>query len=312
MKLLYLIIYAVVMCIIAVRTYIKKYNPIYCSLWTLYAISAVFCVVCKLNQNTLVGGGRMQTVWYDLSDTTFGAYILLVICTIIAFEPVRKFDYGNQLADFGKEKKTQNFFKIYSIIYIVLAAIFILCSLNNIIRIMHIKDYGELRASLANGENEMSAELATNFIANICYKLCFQFKYLSVFVAFGSLKERCNRFLSAIVLILSFFIVYITNAVLAGRGSFMIFAFATFLIGLCFFKYLSKSGKRKVIIAGCVGAFAVLSYFFAVSMSRVVAVGIGNATSLLWGNLAFYLGHGPIEFSKITGSLTDFAYGQLL
>lgn len=312
MKLIYLIAYAVIMCLIAAWTFRKKFNPIYRSLWTLYAISAVFCVICKIYQHTLVGSGIMQTMWYDLTDTTLKAYILLVMCTIIAFEPLREFDKDNQLAQFGKERKTKNFFVVYSVAYLSFAAIFILLSIDNIWGAMNTSDYGELRASLANGENEMSAELATNAVANICYKLCFQFKYLSVFIAFGSLKEKTNKLLAAMVLIVTFFIVYITNAVIAGRGSFMIFTFATFLIGLCFFKYFSKADRRKVVIGGAVAAGLVLGYFFAVSMSRVAAVGIGNATSLLFGNLAFYMGHGPIEFSKITGSLTDFAYGKTI
>lgn len=312
MKLTYLVFYAVIMCLIAVWTFRKKYNPIYRSLWALYAISAVFCVICKVNQRTLVGGGIMQTLWYDLSDTTLKAYILLIICTIIAFEPLREFDYANQLADFGQDRKMRNFFTVYSVIYLSFAVIFVFSSLGNILGAMHTSDYGALRVSLANGENEMSAELASNAIANICFKLCFQFKYLSVFIAFGSLKEKTNKLLSALVLVVTFFIVYISNAVMAGRGSFIIFAFATFLIGLCFYKYLSKSARRKVMIGGAVAAVFVLGYFFAVSMSRVEAVGIGNATSLLYGNLAFYIGHGPIEFSKITGSLTDFAYGKTI
>lgn len=312
MKLSYLVIYAVVMCFMAVRTFIKKYNPIYRSLWTLYALSAVFCVICKVNQRTLVGSGIMQTLWYDLSDTTLKAYILLIICSIIAFEPLREFDHANQLAEFGRDKKMKNFFTVYSIIYLSFAVIFIFTSLGNILGAMSTSDYGELRSSLANGENEMSAELASNAIANMCYKLCFHFRYLSVFIAFGSLKEKTNKFLSALVLVVTFFIVYITNAVIAGRGSFMIFAFATFLIGLCFYKYLSKSARRKLVIGGVIAAVPVLGYFVTVSMSRVEAVGIGNAASLLYGNMAFYMGHGPIEFSKITGSLTDFAYGETI
>ena len=46
----------------------------------------------------------------------------------------------------------------------------------------------------------------------------------------------------------------------------------------------------------------------AVTVSRVATdTGGGN---LLLRNISFYLGHGPIEFSKITGSLQEFALGR--
>ncbi len=311
MKFGYLVFYAAASSIITIRAFIKKYNPIYCALWTEFSLSAIFCVICKVYQVAMLGNGIMQGVWYDLSDTTLKAYILLLICNFIAFEPLREFDAGNRLREFGKSKELKNFFTVYSVIYLLMAAFFILTSLNNIMNVMRTSDFGELRSSLANSENEMSAELAGNFIANICYKLCFQFKGLSIFVAFGSFKEKTNRALSSILLLTTFFLVYVSNAVIAGRGSFMIFTFSSLLIGLCFYKYLSKGTRRKVIIGGIVLLGVVLSYFFAVSISRVVT-GRGNANLQLFGNLAFYMGHGPIEFSKITGSLDHFAYGKTI
>ncbi len=308
----YLVVYALVTCLITIRSYIKKYNPIYCALWTEFAVSAVFCVIVKVYQVAMLGNGLMQSIWYDLSDTTLKAYILLIICNVIAFEPLREFDAGNQFQDFGKNRKMQNFFVMYSVMYLVLAGFFILTSLGTISAAMHNTDYGTLRASLANAENEQSAAVAGNAIANICYKLCFQFKSLSLFVAFGSFKEKCNRILSSLLLIVTFFVVYISNAVLAGRGSFLIFTFSCFLIGLCFYKYLSKATRRKVVIGGVIILGFVLSYFFAVTISRVVVSGRGTMSYQLIGNAAFYLGHGPIEFSKITGSLDHFGHGRVI
>ena len=312
MKFWYLVFYAVATCLITARTYIKKYNPIYCALWTEFAVSAVFCVIVKEYQVALLGNGLKQRIWYDLSDTTLKGYILLIICNYIALEPFREFNSKNHFDDFGKSSKMKNFFTMYSVIYLVLASFFILTSLGTISAAMRNTDYGTLRDSLANAENEQSAAVAGNAIANICYKLCFQFKGLSIFVAFGSFKEKCNRLLSSLQLVVAFFVVYISNAVLAGRGSFLIFTFSCFLIGLCFNKYLSKATKRKVVIGGALILAFVLSYFFAVTISRVVVLGRGTMSYQLIGNAAFYLGHGPIEFSKITGSLNHFAYGKVI
>ena len=308
----YLVFYAIATCLITIRAYIKKYNPIYCALWTEFAVSAVFCVIVKVYQVAMLGNGIMQGIWYDLSDTTLKAYILLIICNFIAFEPFREFDSGNNFQEFGNSPKMRNFFTMYSVIYLMLAAFFILTSIGTISSAMHTTDYGALRTSLSNAENEQSAAVAGNAIANICYKLCFQFKSLSIFVAFGSFKEKCNRLLSSLLLIVTFFVVYISNAVLAGRGSFLIFTFSCFLIGLCFYKYLSKATRRKVIIGGAVILGFVLSYFFAVTISRVVVSGRGTMSYQLIGNAAFYIGHGPIEFSKITGSIDHFAYGRVI
>jgi len=308
----YLVFYAIASCLITVCVYIKKYNPIYCALWTEFAVSSVFCVIVKMYQVELLGEGKMQGVWYDLSDTTLKAYILLIICNFIAFEPLRLFDIGNRFDYFGKSRKMRNFFKTFSLIYLILALFFIVTSIGTISAAMHNTDYGSLRNSLANAENEQSAQVAGNFVANICFKICYQFKGISIFVAFGSFKEKCNRILSVPLLLVTFFVVYISNAVLAGRGSFLIFTFTCFLIALCFFKYLSKETRRRVVIGGIVVLSFVMSYFFAVTISRVVVAGRGSISYQLIGNAAFYIGHGPIEFSKITGSISDFGYGRVI
>ena len=312
MQISYLIFYAVTVCFITVRAFVKRRSPVYCALWSEYAVSAVFCVLCVMFRRTMVGSGQMLQVWYDLSDTTLMGYILLIVCTLIAFEPFKNFDRGNQLDVFGKRQETRNFFTIYTILYLAAAAVFILLSVRNIISIMNISDYGDLRMSMSNSENEMAVQVTSNPVANICYKMCFQFKGLSVFIAFGSLKERTNRVMSVILLAVTFFIVYITNASVAGRGSFMIFAFSTIIIGMTFLRYLPKAARVKVIVGAAILVTLVISYFIAVSVSRIATLSSRQRSNALLNNIAFYLGHGPIEFSKITGSLTDFAYGQTI
>lgn len=309
MGLLYLILYAVITCIITIRSFIKKKNIIYCALWCEYALSAVFCVLCKVNQTSLVGVSAWHNKWYDLSDTTWWGYALLIICNLIAFKPFEIFDNDFGLGTMGQKKGAKQYMRIYAYIYIGLAAVFVLLSFNNIKSILGTSDMGALRSSLyGNGDNESTLVITNNFLANLCYKLCTLFKYLSVFVALLMFKERYHTKTAACLLGVTFSIYYIYASANAARGGLLIYVFCSMLIVLSFYKYMNKSSKRKLIVLSAACGVIVGSFFLAVTVSRVATdTGGGN---LLLRNISFYLGHGPIEFSKITGSLQDFALGR--
>lgn len=311
MELFYLICYAVITCVITIRSFIKKKNIIYCALWCEYAVSAVFCVLCKVYQAELVGFGIMHNKWYDLSDTTWWGYLLIIVCNLIAFKPFELFDYDSSLGNMGKRKGAKQYTRIYAYIYILLALIFVLLSFSNIKNILGTSDLGTLRSSLyGNSDNESTLVITNNFIANVCYKLCTQFKYMSIFVALLMFKERYHVKTAICLLATTFGIYYIYASANAARGGLLIFVFCSFLMVLTFFKYMSPSSKRKLIVLSAVCGGVVLSFFLAVTLSRVASdTGGGN---LLLRNISFYLGHGPIEFSKITGSLEDFAYGKTI
>lgn len=311
MKLSFLIIYAVLMCGLTVRSFFKKKNNIYCSLWIAYSVSAVFCVLCKLYQKDLVGIGYSQNMWYDLSDTTLWGYLLIVLCCLIAFRPFALFDKNNKLVEFGSSKGAKQFFKLYAFGYILCAVIFILLSINTVISLLNIRNFGVIRLSLySNGENESNFIMTTNFVANVCYKLCLQFKYLSVFVALAMFKEKVSTRLATGLLLSTFFVYYLYANGNAARGGLLIFIFCIMLIGICFFKYMSKNNKRKLLIIVAAIFGVVMSFFIAVTVSRF-GNDHGGGNPIL-RNICFYLGHGPIEFSKITGSLNDFAYGKTI
>ena len=129
------------MWIITVRSYIKKKNFLYCSIWTAYSVSAVLCVLCKLFQRTMVGVGIMHNKWYDLSDTTLYEYLLIVVCSLIAFRPFDAFDKTKSLEDFGTQKGKKQMFRLFSYAYIGCALVFILLSLNTIRGLLSFTDF---------------------------------------------------------------------------------------------------------------------------------------------------------------------------
>ena len=311
MGLFYLICYAVVTCLITIHAFKKKKSIIYRALWCEYAVSAIFCVLCKLYQGTLVGYGVLHNKWYDLSDTTWWGYALLIICNLIAFKPFQLFDHDNSLMAVGERRNSKKYMKYYAYIYIALVMIFVVISISNIRSILLNNDYGALRSSLyGNSDNESSLVITNNFIANVAYKLCTQFKFMSIFIALTMMKERNHTGLAISLVGTTFIVYYIYASANAARGGLLIFVFCVFLIVLSFYKYMSSGTKRKLVIICSVGAAVVISFFLAVTASRVATdTGGGN---LLLRNVSFYLGHGPIEFSKITGSLKDFAYGRTI
>ena len=114
-------------------------------MWCEYALSAVFCVLCKVNQTSLVGVSAWHNKWYDLSDTTWWGYALLIICNLIAFKPFEIFDNDFGLGTMGQKKGAKQYMRIYAYIYIGLAAVFVLLSFNNIKSILGTSDMGALR-----------------------------------------------------------------------------------------------------------------------------------------------------------------------
>ncbi len=311
MKLAYLIVYAIIMCVIATRSILKKENAFYCSLWIAYAISAVFCVISKIYQKEFIGTGIMQNIWYDLSDTTLWGYLLIVLCCLISFQAFKYFDYKSAFGNYGKDSTTKTMFVLFAILYVMMALLFLLLSISSIKSILSVQDYGALRSDLyGNSENEATITVTTNFLANICFKICLQLKYLSVFVAVGMIKERVKPLLAGIMLVLTFAVYYINSVATAARGGLLIFTVCAVLIVCGLYKYLSTADQGKVLIMAGVAAAIVLSFFIAVTVSRFSANMQGSNAFLYY--ISFYLGHGPIEFSKITGSLEHFGLGKAI
>lgn len=310
MQLIYLVGYAVIMCFLAVRSFQFKKNKVHFLIMAAYAFTGVMCVICKIYQTTLLANNSFVALWYDISETTWWGYATLIICTFIALKPLEYFDKDNQIKKFGEKTGTRNFFVNFSIVYILVALLFLLLAFREVIQVLNVSDYGTLRNSLySNSENEETGALAVNFVANICLKLCTEFKLLAVFVSLGMLKEKIKSALAISLLGISFFLYFIECSAQAARGGLLIYLFCVFLIAISFYKYLSVNTKRKVRIAAIVLACAVLTFFVAVTTSRLIVDNNTRENAFL-GNILFYLGHAPLEFSRITGSLTKFAYGR--
>lgn len=310
-KLIFLIAYALVVCLVTIRAYLKKENLIYRALWTMFAVSAVFCVICKVDQGTFVGYGPQHNMWYDLSDTTWWGYALIILCNFIAFKPIREFNKHDVLRHFGKEKRLQAFFVEFAYIYLLLSVFYIVTSFGIIRGILGVSDFGKLRTSLySNAENEGGVALANNFVSSFAVKLCLRFRFLSVFVAFSMIKEKVKIPIASLLIADTFFLYYLSCAATAARGGLIIFLFISGIIGLLFYPYLSKANRLRVFVGGIVLLSIVFLFFMAVTISRLASDSGGG--NLLLRNVSFYLGHAPIEFSKITGSLTDFAWGKTI
>ena len=312
-KLIYLIMYAVAMVWLSIRAVRKHKSFMYCCLWIAYAVSAVMCVLCKIFQPTLVGTGVMHNKWYDLSDTTLRGYALIVICCLIAFKPFDLFDKCSNFEQLGKGegRPKKQFYRLFTVAYILMALIFILLSISTIKGLLGTSDFGLLRSKLyGNSENESDFVMTTNFVANFCYKMCLQFKFLNVFIALSMVKDKYKTYLAIISLVMTFLVYYLYATGNAARGGLLIFTFCAALVGCTLLKYMSPSSKRKILIVGGVGLAVVLSFFITVTVSRF-GNDHGGGNPIL-RNISFYLGHGPIEFSKITGSLREFAYGKTI
>ena len=310
-KSLYLIIYAITTSVIAIRTYIKNEPLIYRALWTMTAVSAIFSVACKLDQGTFVGYGPQQNIWYDLQKTTWWSYILIVFCNMIAFEPFRLFNKKDELLQFGSSGKMKNFFVEFCLIYLFFSFVYYVTSIGIIKDVWTISDYGSLRIALFNNsENEGAAILTNNMVSSVALKACLRFRFLSVFIGLAMIKERQNTFLACVLIGDTFFLYYLNCMANAARGGLIIFMIILGMIGLMYYPYLSAKNKRRVFVGSSIIMAVVLMFFISVTISRLATNRSGGI--LFFRNISFYLGHAPIEFSKITGSLDHFAWGRII
>lgn len=316
MKLLYLIIYSLLMWIITIHSIKKKYNKTYCAMWMAYAISSVFCLISKVFQEQIHGRGIMLSIWYDLSDTTLWGYLLIIVCCAIAFKPIRLFDPAA-----GDNIETENSYRVdkvrkllcelYSYAYIALFVVFFIICFRTVINVLNISDFASQRTSLyGNSENETVATITDNIIGNVCFRLCVKFRVFSVFVAFAMLKDRYKKSLAILLLIVTSVLYYIYSSWNAARGGLFLYFICIVMIGFYYIRYLTISTKLKIFLFSVIGGIILASFFITVTISRFSIT--SNAGGSIFSNFVFYLGHGPIQFSKITGSLTGFAWGKTI
>lgn len=306
-----LAIYTIGTVLITVWAFGKSKSIAYKFVWAVYAVIAVSSLACVVFQDQLLGHGGSLDFWYDLRNTTLWGYLLLLICCCIAFRPFSLFDKDECLKNFCKSERAKHLCSLFAWVFIIMTAVFIALSLSSINTALHASDYGSLRSDLYdNSENESNLVIATNPIANICFKLCLQFKYLSIFVVCAMLKENHKKSLALVLLCATFFDYYIYTTANASRGGLLIFCFCSLIIVLGFYRYFSSSMRRLLRVFTVIAGGIVISYVAAVTVSRFADDGGGG--NAIVRNIAFYLGHAPIEFSRITGSLNEFANGDVI
>ena len=312
MGMLYLSIYAVVVLLVFAYSIVARRSFIYKALWFAFLVSAIFCIICKANQDVLVGHSTLHDTWYDLSDTTLRGYLLIVVCAYIAFIPIDRIGKNKSIGKLGKTNVEKFFLTIFCWFFLLAFLTYILTSFDVIKEALLNNDYLSVRESAYdNSDNEAVNILYSNLqVGTFCFKFCWLMKYFVAFLPFVLLKEKKHRFLASLTLLSDFALVYIYGNINAARGSVLIFAFFVFLIFALFYKYFAKKTRQIIIKSGIALGVFLGAFFISVTISRTSDNTSGG--NLVLKNICFYLGHGPIEFSKIVGSLSNFSYGQVV
>ena len=310
MGLIYLYTYTIIIAIILLRAIKRKKSSTYILMWSCYFVSAVFCVLCKTFQDTLVGHGILHDEWYNLSDTTLHGYILIIICNLIAFKPFERYNSNQFIDKYGNRKGDNTILFTFSYLFIALFVVYVITSVGVIKSAFSITDFGTLRNNLYGNElHQSTAVFSNNLIGNICYKICWLFRLLAVFVGLILLKKGKRR-LGFLILLCDFMLVFINSNINAARGGLLVFLFCAFLFSIPILRKMPKKVKRFLIIVICVIAIVVVGFIIEVTLSRTADNTSGG--NMLLKNACFYLGHGPIVFSKITGSLKELGLGKVV
>ena len=308
MGLLYLYIYTIILLVILIKSIIDKKNSMYCFMWGLYALSGVFCIINKTFQDEIIGNGYSHNQWFDLSDSSLLAFFLIILCCYISFRPLQYYNADRFVNGFEYDQVNKMLLLILSVCYFVFFVTYLATSFSIVVQSFSITDYGSMRDTLyGNANHESTVVISASPIGNICFKICWALRYLIVYVCFILIRNR-RKLIGIIVLICNFFLVYIYSNLNAARGGLLIFLFCAFLFAFPILQKLSKRIKRILLIGAIVIAIVAINFVLGVTVSRTANNQSGN--NLVLQNICFYLGHAPIIFSKLFGSLNDFAYGQ--
>lgn len=310
MEIIYLYIYAILQAVIIAHAIRHKKSKMYIFIWTCYFVSAVFCILCKTFQDTLVGRGGLHDEWYNLSDTTLWGYLLIIICNLVAFKPFERYTTHKFIDNYGKRSGDYLILKYTAYGFLFLFFLYLATSANVIVGAFAINDYGALRNALFNNvSHESTAVMSANVIGRLCFKVCWNLKLIVVFCGFVLISKK-KKALGFLLLACDFALVIIQSQINASRGGLLIFLFCALLCAIPIIEQLPKNIKRYLFILACGLAALVVSFILAVSISRLADNTSGG--NLLLQNISFYLGHGPIIFSKLTGTLEKLGFGEVI
>lgn len=307
----YLVVYVALTVLACALAFAGHRSAIYKLIWLEYAVISVCTLLCVLFQTELLGHGGLLDYWYFLDKTTLGGYLLLFACTWLALRPLAALGNGQELLSFGKTKQEKQVFLAFAIIYVVAAILFVALSMSSVKAALSTGDYGAVRSDLYSGsDNESTLVLTTNPVASVAFKFCNLLKYIGIVIAFGMLKEKLHPGLAVGLICAIFGIYYIYASANAARGGLMVFCFCAVVLASILFRYLAPEYKRRISIGACILGGVVFSIVAAITVSRFADDGGGG--NAIVRNVMFYLGHAPLEFSTITGSVTNYAGGDVI
>lgn len=306
----YLSVYVVAVWVLLVISFTRGTHWVYRLLWLVYAISATVCLLNVLFQEQLVGRGIMQDMWFDLSNTTWWSYGLLVLCCIIAFRPLTSFDQYSKFERFGIGGRQRQIVVVFAYTYVIVVALYIGLSWGNIVSGLNVADFGDLRmATFANADNESTASMSDNVFGSLFFRVSYQLRCLAMFLAFSLMRRKGRRLIAFLLAGSSSFIVYISSQITAARGGLIVYAICVLLIGMYSLRGIQKVTKKWIYISGGASLFVVFTFFARVTEERF---GEEGSSGEIIRNIFFYMGHAPIEFSTITGSLNHLAWGEVI
>jgi oligosaccharide repeat unit polymerase len=208
-----------------------------------------------------------------------------------------------------RKKVKNNLSKIYAYFYIATFIVFLILCFEGVVDALSITDFANQRTSLyGSSDNETSATISNSFIGNACFRICIKYRVFSIFVSFSMLKDQYKKALASALLVVTSFLYYIYSSWNAARGGLLLYFICVVMIGLYYMRYLPLTTRKKIVFFSSIGVFVLVSFFISVTISRFSPD--TNSKSSIFSNFCFYLGHGPIQFSKITGALKDFAWGK--
>lgn len=311
MGIYYLWLYVLLNVATCVSAFVGRNSFIYKLMWLEYTVIAVCTLLCVLFQTELLGHAGSLDYWYSLDRTSLQGYLLLFVCTWLALRPLASFGGGCELATFGRSEAEKQLFLAFTILYLLAAAAFVALSMSSVRAALSTSDYGSLRSDLYSGsDNESSLVLTTNPIASLAFKLCNLFKYIGIVIAFGMLKEKHHPVLAVVLIFTIFGIYYIYASANAARGGLMVFCFCAVILASLLYGFLSPGYRKRIMVGACVLGFLVFSIVAAITISRFANDGGGG--NAIVRNVMFYLGHAPIEFSTITGSVSKYGGGEVI
>lgn len=229
---------------------------------------------------------------------TLAPYLFLIAVILICFKPFLKKDNSFLAEKVIYDIKRKYYY--FAVVYIIFSLIAMKCYLPKALALLSSGNWFENRNALYSGEQLIPY---SNYFEYLAIQFTGYSQILALIVGFVILRNKGNRVLGITLIVLPTITEILNGMITSSRAQIIYIVMILFSMYLFFTNDLGKNNKRFFIITGCLGAYYILQYIIAVTVSR-----FGSSASS--NSFVDYLGQPPLVFNYGVFPITKHLWGE--